>query len=412
MKAKFLWLLVCCLVALTVVVWSCGGTQPGEQEEEEEEEEEETPTYSVTWESEVQITATGAPSFYPTLGVNGGTIHLAWVDQRLGGENREIFYNRSNDSGVTWQVSDTMISNDPLYSIRADFAVNGDTVYLFWRDNRDGNFEDYFSKSTNGGADWGPETRITYNPGLSGCPFPVVNGSTLNLFFRDNRMGTFKIYQKHSVDAGVTWSEDILLTPDGIDAEFPFPAVSGNTIHLVWQDARDGNLEIYYKRSVDVGVSWAPAERLTNNPGESKHPKIVVQNGNLHLVWRDNRDGSNEVYYKKSTDGGQNWSQDRRLTQNPGQSFWPVLAASDELVHLVWCDERDGNQSLYYMFSSDNGDTWSEEHVLSDCVLALGADVMAAHPIIATGQYIHVVYNDEHIGENEIYYKRGIISEQ
>lgn len=371
-----------------------------------------SPVYSVTWEDDVQITATGAPSFYPILGASGNTVHLAWVDQRHGGQNREIYYNRSADSGATWPASDTRISDDPLFSIRADFAVSGDTVHLFWRDNRDGNFEEYFIQSTDGGVSWGSETRITDDPGYSGCPFPVVSGDTLNLFWRDDRLGTFKIYQKRSVDAGANWSPDILLTPDGIKAEFPFPAVRGETIHLVWRDNRDGNAEIYYKRSTDGGINWTPDERLTNDPGESEHPKLVVQGTNLYLVWRDDRDGNYEIYYKTSTDDGQSWSEDTRLTNSLGQSFWPVLAVSDNLVHLLWCDDRDGTQALYYMFSSDRGNSWSAETRLTDCVLPLDADLMGAHPIIVVEPYIHVVFNDNRTGEDEIYYKRGVISSQ
>ena len=367
-------------------------------------------TYSVTWEDDIQITATGCPSFYPTLGLSGSTLHLAWVDQRDGGQNREIYYNRSNDAGPTWQPSDTRISNDPMFSVRTDFAVSGDTVHLFWRDNRDGNFEEYYTRSTDGGTTWGPEIRLTNAPGLSGCPFPAVNRDTLNLFFRDDRSGTFKIYQKRSVNSGSNWSEDILLTPDGVNAEFPYPAINGSTIHLVWRDTRDGNAEIYYKRSADGGNSWTAERRLTDNPSESEHPKIIEQDNNLHLVWRDNRDGIYEVYYKRSTDGGETWSEDTRVTKGQGQSFLPVLAASGNIVHLLWCDERNGAQALYYTFSADNGDSWSEEVRLSDLILPLGADVMGAHPILAK-DYIHIVFNDDRTGENEIYYKRGVISQ-
>ena len=96
--------------------------------------------YSITWEDNVQITNTSAAAIYPTLGISGNIIHLAWVDQRNGGENREIYYNRSIDNGLTWQTSDTRISDNPLLSIKADLAVKGNSVNLFWRDTRDGNF--------------------------------------------------------------------------------------------------------------------------------------------------------------------------------------------------------------------------------------------------------------------------------
>jgi hypothetical protein len=363
---------------------------------------------SITWDDDIQITANGAESVYPTLGINGSTIHLAWVDQRDGGENREIYYNRSTDNGTTWQASDTRISNDPLYSIKADFAVNGDMVHLFWRDNRDGNFEEYLIQSTDGGVSWGPETRLTNDSGYSGCPFPVVSGDVINLFWRDNRLGTFKIYHKRSINAGANWSQDTLLTPDGIQAEFPFPAVFGDTIHVVWRDCRDGNAEIYYKRSTDGGVNWTADQRLTNDPGESEHPKIVVQGNNLHVVWRDNRTGTYEVFYKRSIDGGQTWSGDTRLTSNSGQSLWPLLAVSDDLLHLLWCDDRDGSQALYYTYSSDRGANWEVETKLSQCIAPL--DLMGAHPMMVADPYIHVVFNDNRTGENEIYYKRGTIS--
>ncbi|MFH0847733.1 MAG: sialidase family protein [Chloroflexota bacterium] len=368
--------------------------------------------YSITWEDDIQLTNTDAAAIYPTLGLNGSTVHLAWVDQRHGGENREIYYNRSIDNGVTWQTSDTRISNNPLLSIKDDLAVKGNTVHLFWRDSRDGNFEEYLVQSKDGGVSWGSETRLTNDPAFSGCPFPSVIGNTLNLFWRDDRSGTLKIYQKRSVDAGANWSPDILLTPDGIQSEFPFPAISGNTIHLVWRDTRDGNSEIYYKRSMDAGATWTADENLTKNPSESEHPKIVAQGDTLYVVWRDNRDGKYEIYYKRSTDGGQSWSTDRKLTHGAGRSYWPVLAVSNDLLHLLWCDDRSGTQALYYAFSNDKGDSWSAEARLSECVLPLGEELMGAHPIMATESYVHVVFNDDRTGVNKIYYKRASISLQ
>ena len=362
----------------------------------------------ITWESDVQITSTGSESFFPTLAVDGSTIHLAWVDMRHGGENREIYYTRSTDSGMTWQVLDTRISNDPLHSIRTCFTVNGDAVNLFWRDNRDDNFEEYFSQSTDGGLTWGPERRLTYALGTSGCPFPAVNGDTLHLFFRDDRDGDYKIYYKRSDDAGANWCPDTVLTPDGIKSEFPFPAIDGETIHLVWRDYRDGNAEIYYKCSKDGGNTWKKDKRLTDDLGESEHPKIIAQGDMLHVVWRDDRDGNYEVYYKRSNNGGKNWSEDIRLTNTPGQSFWPVLGANDDILVLLWCDDSDGGQALYYKFSLDSGISWSDETRLSDCVAVW--DLMGAHPIVVTDSYVQVVFNDNRTGANEIYYKRGTIS--
>jgi hypothetical protein len=90
------------------------------------------------------------------------------------------------------------------------------------------------------------------------------------------------------------------------------------------------------------------------------------------------------------------------------QSLWPLLAVSDDLLHLLWCDDRDGSQALYYTYSSDRGANWEEETKLSQCIAPL--DLMGAHPMMVADPYIHVVFNDNRTGENEIYYKRGTIS--
>lgn len=111
------------------------------------------------------------------------------------------------------------------------------------------------------------------------------------------------------------------------------------------------------------------------------------------------------MYYYHSTKRGF-----QRLTNNSGQSLWPVLAVSNNLLHLLWADDRDGTEALYYAFSSDGGDSWSVETRLADCIAL--SQLMGAHPIMVTDSYIYVVFSDDRSGANEIYYKRGTISFQ
>ena len=52
---------------------------------------------------------------------------------------------------------------------------------------------------------------------------------------------------RRSVNNGTTWSNDTLLVNQ--NAQFSSLAVSGSVVHLVWEDNRAGNFEIYYKRN-------------------------------------------------------------------------------------------------------------------------------------------------------------------
>jgi len=87
-------------------------------------------------------------------------------------------------------------------------------------------------------------------------------------------------------------------------------AAGGDLVHVVWFDGRDGDWEIYYKRSTDRGLTWGTDTRLTDNPAVSTDPSVTGSGLSIHVVWRDTRDGNDEIYYKRSTDGGVIWGSD------------------------------------------------------------------------------------------------------
>jgi hypothetical protein len=406
------------LVVLTILfVTACGSEEveptPGVVDENgavTEETIDAEPVYLINWDDPIQITTTSKPSIFPSLAVSGNTVHMAWIDLRHGPQNQEVYYSQSSNSGETWLDSEIRITNDPASSIRASLAVQENLVNLFWRDNRDGNFELYSSRSSDGGNSWGSETRLTEDAGYTGCPFPTIREDVVNLFFRDDRLNTFKIYQKRSLDGGAAWGEDILLTEEGINAEFPYPALAGETIHLVWRDNRDGNAEVYYKRSLDGGEKWNSDERLTNDPAESEHPKVAAWDNNLIVVWRDNRNGKYEIFHMISTDAGASFSEAKSLVTSDGDCFWPTPYYHGGLLHLIWAESSDDETSLNHIYSADDGNSWSEAARLDTCNLPFDAGVMSAHPLVVLGNYIHIAYNDNRSGENEIYYIRGQIS--
>ena len=78
--------------------------------------------------------------------------------------------------------------------------------------------------------------------------------------------------------------------------------MSGSAVHIVWQDSRDGNEEIYYKRSTDGGLNWGSDLRLTTNISGSWNPSVSVSGPVVHVVWNDYRIGS-EIWYKRDPTG-------------------------------------------------------------------------------------------------------------
>jgi len=185
-------------------------------------------------------------------------------------------------------------------------------------------------------AQWEPDVRLTYNDSASYTSINnawcvAATGDTVHVVWRDNRDGNEEIYTKRSPDGGSTWGADTRLTNDSADSFYPSVAASGSNVHVVWFDLRDGNEEIYAKRSPDGGLSWGADTRLTNDSADSYYPSVAASGSRVHVVWRDNRDGNYEIYTKRDPTGNSGVEENKgaegprvqgaKATPNPFTSF-------------------------------------------------------------------------------------------
>jgi hypothetical protein len=367
------------------------------------------------WQPDVRLTNDPANSHTSNsnarlIAANGDTIHVVWYDERDG--NPEIYYKRSTDGGISWGA-DTRLTNINCDKYDPTIVVSGSIVHIAWTDSRNGstNGEIYYKRSEDGGSTWGADTRLTNAPLSSESPSMAISGPVLHLVWYDWRNdpmgnGYSDIYYKCSTDGGLTWGPDIRLTsdPHNFYSGFPCVAVSGSVVHVAWEDDRNGNYDVYYKNSTDGGLTWGAETQLTNDPAGQSDPCLSVSGSVVHVVWHDNRYSYNEyeIFYKRSTDGGITWGTDTRLTNDPNDSGYPTIASSGSYVHVVWEDNRDGNYEIYYKQSIDAGLSWGADTRLTN---ASGDSQMAF--LALSDSVVHVAWNDKRDGNWEIYYKRN-----
>jgi hypothetical protein len=335
--------------------------------------------------------------------VSGSHVHVVWYDERDG--NREIYYKRSIDRGSTWEA-DNRLTNNSASSEFPSVAVFGTNVHVVWQDKRDGNYEIYYKRSTDGGTTWDADTRFTNDPASSENPSVAVSGSTIHVVWSDNRDGNYEIYYKRSTDGGTTWDADTRLTNNSPSSIYPSVAVSDSNVHVVWRQPVSSNWEIDYVHSTDGGITWEANTQLTNKAAGWYAPSVAVSGSNVHVVWNDGRDNSYpafEIYYKRSTDGGTTWDADTRLTVHTTfNGINPSVAVSGSTVHVVWNDSRDGSLwEVYYKRSTDGGATWE-----TDTRLTKNPQDSGNQSVAVSGSSVHVVWYDKRDGNYEIYYKR------
>ena len=364
-----------------------------------------TITLFAEWEPDVRLTFDPAHSYTSRNNARSvvaidDTVHVVWFDDRE--EDYQIYYKRSIDGGLTWEA-DIRLTEAPEDSKYPSVAVSGPNVHVIWQDNRDGDYQIYYKRSTDGGVTWETDTRLTYVSANTWYSSVASLNNTVHAVWYDSRDGNTEIYYKRSPDGGLTWEPDIRLTNDQATSRRASIALSETNVHVVWEDDRDEDYyQIYYKRSPDGGATWETDTRLTNTLDDTYYPCIAVSGSIVHVVWYDNRDGDREIYYKRSNDAGITWETDVRLTNDPASSNYPSVTVSGSNVHLVWRDTRVGDNEVYYKRSIDEGTTWGPDERLTYNPANL------KYPCVAiSNSTVHVVWQDIRDGNWEIYYKHN-----
>ena len=353
-------------------------------------------------------------------------VHVVWSELR--DDIDEIRYRRSGDLGLTWG-KDAVMARDPNFtggnphagSSCPALTVSGPKVYVVWVEDGGSDMaagsELFFRRSADAGLSWEETERLTRAPGQSVSPSIAASGNEIHLIWTDLRNdGIEEIYYKCSRDEGRTWSDDLRLTESMSLKGHPVVSTAGNAVHCFWMDMRDGNWEIYCRRSIDGGRTWFESNRLTDDPGMSEVPSAVAVGDKVYVVWEDTRDSPTgedyEIYFKRSTDGGQVWSEDIRLTRAARYSLNPFIDISGDDIYVAWQDRRDGEEDgripdheIYLKSSTDGGENWSPDMRLT---FEPSNSVLAA--VAATPSSVLVLWVDYREGGPQVYFKSVPIS--
>jgi len=161
-----------------------------------------------------------------------------------------------------------------------------------------------------------------------------------------------------------------------------------------------------------LGQVWIDIDR-SNGPNS----------GNIYMLCSVQPYSSSDpadVMFTRSTDGGQTWDDPVRVNQDAStynwQWFGTMSVAPDGRIDVVWLDTRDGTpgtyeSSLYYAYSIDGGETFSENERISE----------AFNPHVGwpqqdkMGDYFHMISDIDYAnlawantlnGEQDVYYTR------
>jgi hypothetical protein len=200
---------------------------------------------------------------------------------------------------------------------------------------------------------------------------------------------------------GGTWSapNDIYITSRGIQNLAPAVDQQG-TLHVVWTESITGPAYYTHVPASEAlsAQNWAQPIRIDIPAGIVRFQ--VDSKGVFHILYI-NRSDELGVYYVNSTDQGQTWSEpvwlDPDILPNHTPDSLNFEIDDNDGLHAVWwygALERGGNADwVRYVHSLDGGKTWSQPFMLDQYIEESEHNLSVASPkMIVQGQNVHVIW--------------------
>ncbi len=323
------------------------------------------------------------------------------TDQLYAGANLNNYY-YSVDGGHTWE---TGVIHSSAYGVWGDPSLICDTTgsfYFFHLSNpQQGNWIDRIvcQKVTEPGGPWTDGTFTGLNDDkVQDKEWPTVDRSNNHIYvtwtqFDDygssNPAHKSNIMFSTSTDGAESWSQALRINEvsgDCIDSdnttEGAVPCIGPDgEIYVSW----GGPVGLVFDRSLDGGETWLDQDIFVSEiPGgwEYSIPGIYrangmpvticdtsggQYNGTIYINWSDQRNGSNDadIWFVKSTDGGDTWSDAFRVNDDPPGKHqfltWMTLDQVTGYIYIVFYDRRDYDDSqtdVYMAMSTDGGESF------------------------------------------------------
>jgi len=313
----------------------------------------------------------------------------------------EMAVARSSDGGRTWtatffdqQTGQGQFDDKPMIAVDTNpKSPFRDTIYVAW-DNSNGSSSSgnnlLVSHSTDGGVTFSAPVIASATGGapksvIGADPFVGPDG-TLYVAWHDVQNNL--IAQSRSTDGGQTFGPTRTVAPTQVAFDVGIPAMntrralvypacgadtstSANrgTLYCSWMDETATNgTDIFVAHSTDGGGTWSAPVRANDDPtgvaNDQFNQWLAVDpaDGTVDLSWNDTRNDpthvSTDIFYTRSTDGGQTFANNVQVTTAPtnetccgadlGNQYgdYEGIAALGGVVHPIWTDRRTSVTAL------------------------------------------------------------------
>jgi hypothetical protein len=273
----------------------------------------------------------------------------------------------------------------------------------------------YYSNSTDGGFTFNKNVKVNDDVGsswqgtsVSSRVIAVDSNDKIHVVWGDDRGGLQAIYYANSTDGGIKFNNNVRVSDSGIIAYNPAIAVDENgDVYIVWQDARNPTFEIYFAKSTDGGNSFSANKNVSDITGLSDmQPSIAVNNNLLGITWQT-ATAQPTIYFADSNDKGDTFRAPKGVDDdltNSGKGETSIAINLTGYICIAWWDARNGDRDIFFANSTDGGAIFSQNQKVNDNIVGMN-QVLPSLALRNGTSYI--VWTDERSGNVDIYFSRS-----
>ena len=355
-------------------------------------------------------------------------IYIVWVDCRNDPTcetNTDIYFARSTDGGQSFDPA-VLVGDDETFFANAPkiAADNSGNIYVVWHDNRTGNSWDvYLSKSEDGGGSFLPSVRVNnhvssayqYEPDLAVDSSGNIYVSWNRYYYdADLEQWDYDVVMAKSTNRGATFGTHVKVN-DGSDWQYKSSIKVGGSgnVYVTWTDRRNGGIsDVYFAKSTDGGDSFSANVQVNHYTEQSQgYPEMALDEDEvIYIVWNDSRNlykkNGRDVFMARSLDKGDSFEPEIKINDAkiPAafEYFYPTITAWGKgHVAVAWEDKREGTYDVYLTRSDNGGASFRPSRRLNSA--EKGSQSVPDIVMDAMG-HVHCTWRDERSGDFLIYF--------
>jgi len=306
----------------------------------------------------------------------------------------------ANDGNYCFRLTNAGSTTDFYYATYPEISVVGDdNIYIIGLDSGGG--ELWSAKQVNSD---GTNTNQT-DPAIA----ITKNSATTTVVWQDERNGNIDIYAQAIDGSGnKLWDNDLRITASSTDEHSPAVAFDqNNDIIIAWVNDESPDQEIYLQKFDLTGASvWPIPKNISLSPFDDYRPDLDIDgSGNIYLSWTKNVSGTLNVRLAKcDADGVVQWETQANASSADDNQYNSTVAINDSLsfVYVSWTDDRDGNEDIYAQKYDLNGNSqWADDTEIS-INLTASAQLNSVLAVNAADEPL-AAWQDDRDGDYNIY---------